>query len=182
MNPDPQFKSVSDAALDREIETILGVDPSPGFVPRVRARIADAPAPTAWRFGWTALAAVAMTAAIVLTLSLTRPHETIETLVPEPLPADSLLADVVPTPTPAAMHVSKFIKRGNKEPEMLFSPDETAAFQRLLNEGPSQWVEVTVVLIKPQPIPEVRTIPIPIFEPTNIQLFTLAAAPKGDIQ
>ena len=57
---------VKDAALEREIERALAVDPSPEFLVRVRARIADEPAPASRGFGWlfAGVATVAAAAAL----------------------------------------------------------------------------------------------------------------------
>ena len=51
--------AMNDAALDREIASLLAVDPSPEFLARVRTRVAEEPDPRAWRRSWTfALATV----------------------------------------------------------------------------------------------------------------------------
>jgi hypothetical protein len=56
----------SDASLDREIESLLGAEPSPEFVARVRARIAEEPAPGRWRAWMIAVPAAAVVAIAVL--------------------------------------------------------------------------------------------------------------------
>jgi hypothetical protein len=69
----------NDSTLERELETIVAVDPSPEFLARVRTRIAQEPAPSSWRWslgrrslgegGWgfaLAGAAAAMVLAVVL--------------------------------------------------------------------------------------------------------------------
>jgi hypothetical protein len=62
---------ITDAALDRELESALGVDPSPEFLARVRTHIASGPAPTKLAlFGWPlAGAAAAALVAIAVALS-----------------------------------------------------------------------------------------------------------------
>jgi hypothetical protein len=61
---------VTDASLDREIETMLAVEPSAEFLARVRARVVEEPAPGGWRVRWdlglAAAAVVAVAAAVVL--------------------------------------------------------------------------------------------------------------------
>jgi hypothetical protein len=60
---------LTDASLDREIAALVAVEPSPEFLARVRARVAEAPAPRAWwtRWEWgVAAAAVAMIAVAVV--------------------------------------------------------------------------------------------------------------------
>jgi len=55
---------VNDPSLDREIESLLTVEPSPEFVARVRARVADEPEPGRWRTAW--LFALAGAVAVVI--------------------------------------------------------------------------------------------------------------------
>jgi hypothetical protein len=58
---------VADAALDRELQAMLGLDPSPEFVARVRARVADDPSPASRWFGvWTIVASAVAVAAIAI--------------------------------------------------------------------------------------------------------------------
>ena len=52
---------VNDATLDREIESLLAVEPSPAFVARVRARVADETPQRSW-VGWHLSVAVASVA------------------------------------------------------------------------------------------------------------------------
>ena len=61
-------QALADEALGREIEQVLGVDPSPEFLVRVRMRLASEPVPssTRWSLSWmTATAGVAATALVV---------------------------------------------------------------------------------------------------------------------
>ena len=66
---------MNDTALEREIERALAVDPSPEFLVRVRARIADEPAPASRGFGWlfAGVATVAAAAALVLAMRMVSP-------------------------------------------------------------------------------------------------------------
>jgi hypothetical protein len=58
---------VTDATLDRELQAVLGVDPSPEFVARVRTRIANEPSLAAtWLGAWTIFGSAVAVAAIVL--------------------------------------------------------------------------------------------------------------------
>ena len=52
--------------LDRDLEALLAVEPSPEFVARVRTRIAEEPAPSPWRWSWSWSFALAGAAAVVL--------------------------------------------------------------------------------------------------------------------
>jgi hypothetical protein len=61
---------MTDAALDRELQAMLGVDPSPEFVARVRTRVAGLPAPARpWPGGWTLAASLAAAVAIAFVTS-----------------------------------------------------------------------------------------------------------------
>ena len=70
---DEQSAAITDAALDREIARVLGVDPSPEFAARVRQRIASEPAPAGWRAAWIVAAAGALAAVAVVVLIASRP-------------------------------------------------------------------------------------------------------------
>ncbi len=60
--------------IDDEIKDALNVDPSPEFLARVRTRIANEPAPPAWRGSWTLAAAGAMAAVVVVAVIVSRPR------------------------------------------------------------------------------------------------------------
>jgi hypothetical protein len=57
--------AVTDSALERDLEAMLAVEPSPEFLARVRTRVAAEPATSAWRFQWTFAAVVAASVLIV---------------------------------------------------------------------------------------------------------------------
>lgn len=56
---------VNDASLDREIESMMEVEPSPEFLARVRTRVAKEPEPSRWRSSWTLAIAGGVTVVIV---------------------------------------------------------------------------------------------------------------------
>jgi hypothetical protein len=61
---------VNDATFDREIESLLAVEPSPKFVARVRARVADETPHRSW-VGWHLSVAVAtLTLAAIVTSAI----------------------------------------------------------------------------------------------------------------
>jgi len=64
----------TDAALEREIENVLSVDPSPEFLARVRARVSADPAPSraTWYLSWMAATAAVAAAALVVAVSVGR--------------------------------------------------------------------------------------------------------------
>ena len=108
---------MNDAALEREIERALAVDPSPEFLERVRTRIAEEPSPVSRGFGWlfAGVATVAAAATVLLAMRL---------VVPTHQPASAPLlasrsigpAIVVPSVSPAEAghYVPKAISEGNR--------------------------------------------------------------------
>jgi hypothetical protein len=67
--PAPDARQLTDAALDREIMALLASEPSPEFLARVRARVAEEPAPRTWRAAWMFAAAGAAAAVIVAVIA-----------------------------------------------------------------------------------------------------------------
>ena len=69
--------ALTEAALAREIERALAVDPSPEFLARARARVArePSPSPQPWRFWWALTpAALAIAAGVVAWLVVFAPN------------------------------------------------------------------------------------------------------------
>ncbi len=102
---------LSDAALDRELDAALGVEPSPEFLARVRQRVAEEPATTGWHIGWRWMAVCGAAASVILVMVIAnwdRSDGTVprRALVPvvtgsnTPAPARD---DVVSVPTPPAI-------------------------------------------------------------------------------
>jgi hypothetical protein len=140
---------MTDAALDRELQSLLGVEPSPGFVARVRTRIASEPSPSrSWFGAWGLLASAVVVAAIVLVaVNLPRPHRS--NRPSSPLAARALAALRVPEVAPRlgiadeapAVHVDRSTRtpllavaerRPPAEPEVLVDPREAAALRALI--------------------------------------------------
>jgi hypothetical protein len=57
--------ALTDASLDREIESLVAAEPSPEFLARVRARVAEEPEPRMFRASWLFAMAGAVTAVVV---------------------------------------------------------------------------------------------------------------------
>jgi hypothetical protein len=171
---------VKDAALERELERALAVDPSPEFLVRVRARIADEPAPSRG-FGWlfAGVAATAVAAAAVAVVML-RPEPRVEPAVGL-LTSRSLTSAVVVLSVPRGLNREPRITR--REPAVandvprtthrerrtandalrttnlerqtsapLFDARETAALQRLIADVRDARVDLTP-LAKEGPMP-----------------------------
>jgi hypothetical protein len=89
MSGRPSTRSITGSPFERELETALAVQPSPEFLPRVRARIASEPPPVPWRFQWFArfewgvlaevLVAIIATAALVTVPGLMRGRSRVNT-------------------------------------------------------------------------------------------------------
>src|SRR5215471_13069364 len=93
--------AVSD--LDREIELLLRVEPSPEFVPRVRTRIADGQ--QKWISGWKLGLSVLSLAAILVAAWISNPRETAQPQISETAPAPAIQeANIVPV-VPAPMSI-----------------------------------------------------------------------------
>jgi hypothetical protein len=141
---------MNDAALERDIERALAVDPSPEFVARARTRIADEPALSSRRSGWlfAGVATTAVAAASVVALVTLRPdHRTVpdsRVLISRSLPSSQL----VPTVS-RGLNRSRTTRTTNLEPhtsEPLFDPRETMALQRLIADVRDARVDLTPLL------------------------------------
>ena len=178
MNDNRSHDALSDAALEREIETALSVDPSPEFLVRVRTRVAAEPEPSTWRLSWAIAAAGAMAAVIVLIVAVTRGGQTTSpasadrSLAPEKPSADTSAGVVppvdrreapasIPSPLPALSAstvsaappaFSRTARSGlavrEKEPEVLVSPDEAAGLRRLIAIVRDGRVDLTSALVE----------------------------------
>ena len=134
---------MNDAALEREIERALAVDPSPEFLVRVRARIADEPAPASRGFGWlfAGVATVAAAAALVLAVRMVSPARPPATA---PLLASRSIGSplVVPavSPAKAGHYVPKSVGQDDQSQYVVsgFSRTqrESAGFSRTQRESP----------------------------------------------
>jgi hypothetical protein len=132
--------AVTDASLDREIESILAVEPSPEFLARVRTRVAEEPGPSAWRWRWTfafAGVAVAMIVAVVV-------WQARQTAPSSDAPVQtSQLAERVTASAPAAVEVEHPRTSRRAAPTIraretvslvpLISADDARAFDMLLS-------------------------------------------------
>ena len=173
-----RHEGLSDEALEREIEAALGVDPSPEFLPRVRARIASEPVRDSWMWStsWR-VGAVAVVSAVALigvwTLrgpaSVPAPRQVrsappVETARPsiEPASPEPVRAPVVRTVSPAQRPPVV------AQPEVLISQEEAAAWNRLFAAIGSRRIETSALpdlqsaLKPPNPIEEIVVEPITI--------------------
>ena len=171
-----RHEGLSDEALEREIEAALGVDPSPEFLPRVRARIANERIDEGWLWGaswrWVGAAAVVMAVAIIGVWTLRDP-------VPAPRavrimpPAETTTLPIEPVrperPPVAAARVPKAVRTTAVQPfEVVISQEEAAALRQLFTAIGNRRIETSVLpdlqsaLKPPDPIEEIVVEPITI--------------------
>jgi hypothetical protein len=141
---------LTDADLDRELKTILQVEPTPAFLARVRARIVSDCEPTRAQVPWNLAAAAGMAFAAAVILMVGPWSWTASPRLPEPPPppariyAHAWLAPPMPSMPPAPVDSvgvspirSSTPMAGHHaaeapEPVILVAADEAAALQRLL--------------------------------------------------
>ena len=125
---------MNDAALERDIERVLAVDPSPEFLARVRTRIAEEPSPASWRFGWlfAGVATAAVAVAVVLAIFDVSP---VRQPASARLLASRSIGSVVEVPSVGSVGADPRVRperRVRPEPTILFDARETMALQRLI--------------------------------------------------
>ena len=180
---------MNDAALEREIERALAVDPSPEFLVRVRARIADEPAPASRGFGWlfAGVATVAAAAAVVLAVRMVSPARPPATA---PLLASrSIGSIVVPSVSPASSFAVAQLRRDEKAghdvpkarlaatrpAEPLFDARETTALQRLIADVREARVDLT-------PLAKEGPMPLPAMDPLVISPIVIEPLVPGGVE
>ena len=89
---------LTDAQLDRELESALGIEPSPAFIARVRTRIATEPPASSWRVVWSRWAAepLIVVAIVGVTLAIVVPRAMRDR------PVTPQVATAIPVPGPPA--------------------------------------------------------------------------------
>jgi hypothetical protein len=126
--------------LDRELASLLSVEPSPEFRARVRARVASEPSPRSWYLQWRAVSAGAATIAVAVAIVLGRADRP-EKAPPLPSTALGALPVVIPAPHLAATAMSRPSRR--REPEVVVAPGELRGLRQLavlVREGRTQFV------------------------------------------
>ena len=120
---------MTDEVLDRDIARALAVDPSPEFVARVRARVAEEAAASVWRISWRMLcfaggpilAAAILAAYVVRSRAVDAPVVS-SVLTARPIEGTASVPYVTPQPLYVAPHES---------------PDVESAFRRTMS-GPAK--------------------------------------------
>ena len=140
-------EEMSDEILAREIEAAFGVDPSPEFLPRVRARIANERTHDGWMRSassrWAGAVVVVTVAGIFAVWTLRDPvpaprdaHTTITPPVEPARRAPDLVESSAETPKPMSAPVISAVRStrpaAEAQPEVVVSPDEAVALRQLV--------------------------------------------------
>ena len=188
-------QQMNDDVLDRALREALDVAPSPDFIARVRTRIASEPAPRGVFSGgmlWTPIAACATAAAIALAVWIGRPAQVRlkpDTTYDTTATATSATATVRLKPdttydqgardrkTYVVSAFRRTVVASHKEPEVLISPEESAALRRLIARASDGQVVVNVVNDSTppadalgedlKPLPEIEPVKIDPIVPVN---------------
>jgi hypothetical protein len=183
---------VSDASLDREIEALLAVEPSPEFVARVRTRVAQESEPGRWRASWVLAAAGAVAAVIVAIIAWPSPEATPSNRTPVEPPR---IAEAVPTiapPQPAplpergrrtavrAVATVERDRRGDIDlPEVVLADNEVKTFATLVASVRQSRFDVAVPAA-PDPNTPLEIKELPPVEPLEIEPIVKVAALQAE--
>ena len=143
-------RTMTDTAIDREIQAALSVEPSREFLARVRTRIATEPEAAAPWLSWKLVATGAVAALIVIAFVMrlgeqsfnARPELSASPLILSsskdvPLARDRPVVSLILSPSkdeqsaPAASR-ARVAAAAPREPEVLIDPAETRALRRLI--------------------------------------------------
>ena len=159
-----RHQELTDETLAKDIEAALGVDASPEFLPRIRARIANERMQEGWfssvSWRWARVAAVVTAVAVIAVWTLrdpsrarreahitdTPPVESTTPSVDSALPAPALVASSAESSKPVSAPVAR-AERSTRHPavvarpEVLVSLDEAAALRQLIGAIAARQVE-----------------------------------------
>jgi hypothetical protein len=178
---------ITDAALDRELQAMLGVDPSPEFVARARTRIADELSPSRPSVSaWTLAASfVSVAAIVVVAVVVSRDTGGSAPSQPPALDSTSATPSAWTLPDRKGRALGQYERAGARvtrvasqqtalravtrqqqvEPEVLVDPREAAALRALIFGTRQGRIDLTPVLAASTPtvmeLPPVIDIEIP---------------------
>jgi len=160
-----RHQELTDGTLEKDIEAALGVDPSPGFLPRIRARIANERMQEGWFWSvswrWARVAAVVTAVAVIAAWTLRDPSrapreahimdtpvESTPPPVDSALPAPAVVASSAESPEPLSAPVARAVRSTRTPavvapPEVLVSLDEAAALRQLIGAIAARQVDAT---------------------------------------
>jgi hypothetical protein len=165
--------SMNDAALDRDLERLLAVEPSPAFVAHVRTRIANEPLPSSRSFGWlfaggaTAVAAASVAIAMFVAAPPRQVTPVRARLDSRSIASASVAVPVLrPDPVGVDPRVRPVPTHASARTEVLFDERETRALQRLIAGVRAARVDLAPLLnearMSPQPMDDLVIPPITI--------------------
>ena len=177
-----EHEELSDDALEKEIEAALGVDPSPEFLPRLRARIASERLneggvwPGLWRWAGAGVAVAAVViAALWMSASVPAPREAHLTTIPPVEPArrvPEVVASSAESPKPARVSGVRTVRSTRQpveaHPEVVISPNEAMALRQLVAAIAARQVEATDIpqlAAESAPLPPIEEI---VLEPIKL--------------
>jgi hypothetical protein len=174
-----KHEGLSDEALEREIEAALGVDPSPEFLPRVRARIASERVRDGWVWWRLAAAAASVAALTFVSFWIVRapapasPEATVATVTPgTPVASAPHLSAPEQEPRVVAVRTSRNVEPRQRTavtaPEVVVSNDEAVALRRLvvaIANRQVKAVDIPALGVESVPLPELEEI---VLEPIKL--------------
>ena len=161
-----RHQELIDETLEKDIEAALGVDPSPEFLPRIRARIANERMQEGWfssvSWRWAQVAAAVTAVAVIAVWTLrdpsraprdahitdTPPVESTTPLVEPALAAPALTASSAESPKPVSAPAVRTV-RSTRTPvavarlEVVISRDEAVALRQLIVAIAARQVQAT---------------------------------------
>jgi hypothetical protein len=187
-----RHQELTDETLEKDIEAALGVDPSPGFLPRIRARITNERMQEGWFWSvswrWARVAAVVTAVAVIAAWTLrdpsrapreahimeTPPVESTPPPVDSAFPAATLVASSAESPKPLSAPVARAVRSTRTpavvaRPEVLVSLDEAAALRQLIGAIVARHVEATDIpqlAAESAPLPMIEEI---VLEPIELR-------------
>lgn len=185
---DDRSEGLSD--LDRALMQALDVDVSPGFVARVRQRIADEPMPAPflreWRFALPAAAAIVAVIGISVATHSTDTRSAQRPLSSQPLSLDELrpvdvlahrVVRFVDSPAAVAVALTPAPARiaADKQPDVLVPREQIELYRRLI--AAAQAVPSAVVVSSPRETVSVLQISDLTIDPIRIE--PIIAPPDG---
>ena len=175
-----------ESSLDREIESMMAVEPSPQFVARVRARVAQEPEPGRWRASW--LFAPAGAVAIVIVAVIAWPS--LEPVPSSVAPVESpRVAEAVALSSPPAAEIERPQAAPRAAPAIhareaatltpMVSADDARAFDRLLSAARQD--EVVIVFNDDMPNSALSTSTLAV-APITIEPVTVPEPLEGGVE
>ena len=159
MDAERRGSEMTDRALDRELQSILAVDPSPELVARVRTRIASEPQRSAAWSMWMFAAAAAAVVAIAVVVSRGVPREgaaaskplasrvlTPMAFVVSDINRRPMLSHALPGPSPRAASLAATAMPQRAPDEILVDPREAAAIRALIRRVRTGGIDLAPVL------------------------------------